>query len=320
MASPGLLSGSTTEGRGFRRIVVLLVSLVTVPTTLILVLGILMLVFYEANLNVAFGILLVSLVGCVVTGMVIVFLLLRREANLSRLQADFVSKVSHELRTPLTSIRMFVEMLHSKRYKDTAELDACLDVLARETGRLNERIDRLLDWGRMEAGRRVYVFRSEPVEDAIAEAVRVFVASHLGQTVDVKVDIRGTLPNADFDRAAVVDTLTNLLSNAYKYSNEVKDIRIEAERQDRWIRIAVIDHGIGIPRSEHRRVFEKFYRVDDRLSRAVEGSGLGLAIVMHVVHAHKGQIQLESEPGVGSTFTLLLPIRQVAGRSAEDTA
>ena len=134
----------------------MLIWLVIVPTALLLIMGILMLVFGEAQLNLLFGILSIGLVGCMVTGGVLSLVYLRREANLAKLQLDFVSKVSHELRTPLTSIRKFVEMLQADDGRDPNETAICLDVLQKETIRLSERIERLLDWGRMESGRRVY--------------------------------------------------------------------------------------------------------------------------------------------------------------------
>jgi len=144
-----LVSGSDDYNRGFRRIVVSLISLVIVPTALLLVIGTVMLVFYDLRANLVFGLLVMTLVVCLIVGVVLALVFLRKEANLSRLQLDFVSKVSHELRTPLTSIRMYVETL---RYEhEPARVATCLDVLQRETERLSARIERLLDWGRMEA-------------------------------------------------------------------------------------------------------------------------------------------------------------------------
>jgi two-component system phosphate regulon sensor histidine kinase PhoR len=231
----------------------------------------------------------------------------RREAALSTLQADFVSKVSHELRTPLTSIRMFVETLQMKRVSSPAEVDACFDVLNRETARLTRRIERLLDWGRMEAGKRVYQTHLESVPDVVAAAVQEFDANHVGRSEVVALDIAPDLPLLKIDRSAFVDALVNLLTNAYKYSPERGKIKLRARADDRFVRIAVIDQGLGIARREHRRIFDKFYRANELLSSDVEGSGLGLAIVRHVVQAHGGRVELESELGKGSTFTLLVP-------------
>ena len=303
----GLLQGRDDSTRGFRRIVVSLIWLVTVPTGFLLAVGILMLIFYRANLNLIFGILVITLVGAVVTGIVLSLVFLRREENLSKLQIDFVSKVSHELKTPLTSIRMFVETLQLKRVSNPEEVDACLAVLARETGRLTERIDRLLDWGRMEAGKKVYDLRPEPVAEVVQAALEAFQITTIGRDVKIDVDIAPNLPEMVADRGAVVDALLNLLTNAFKYTPEPRVIRVIARADAQFVRLAVQDNGRGIARSEHRRVFDKFYRIDERLSREVEGSGLGLSIVNHVANGHFGKVELESDVGKGSTFTLLLP-------------
>jgi two-component system phosphate regulon sensor histidine kinase PhoR len=319
----GLVSGAHVN-RGFSRIVVSLVWLIIVPSVVLLALGILMLVFNQANLNILFGILVVVLVGMLATGTVLALVFVRREAVLSKLQSDFVSKVSHELRTPLTSIRMFVETLQLKRVTSPQEVDACLDVLNRETARLTSRIERLLDWGRMEAGKRVYESAPERVEDIVSQALEAFDSNYVGRHEPVSVDLAPELPMLHVDRGAIVDALVNLLTNAKKYSPERGGIRLAAHADERHVRIAVVDQGMGIPRREHRRIFDKFYRSNELLSSDVEGSGLGLAIVRHVVQAHGGRVELESELGKGSTFTLVLPrpdvARQKAGRTSTMTS
>jgi two-component system phosphate regulon sensor histidine kinase PhoR len=302
----GLVSGEHVN-RGFSRIVLALVWLIITPSVVLLALGIMMLVFNKANLNILFGILVVTLVGLLATGTVLALVFVRREAVLSKLQADFVSKVSHELRTPLTSIRMFVETLQLKRVSSPQEVDACLDVLNRETARLTGRIERLLDWGRMEAGKRVYESGPERVEDIVAQAIEAFDANHVGRREEVQLELAPDLPILYVDRGAIVDALVNLLTNAYKYSPARGCIRLSVRADERLVRIAVIDKGMGIARREHRRIFDKFYRSNELLSSDVEGSGLGLAIVRHVIQAHGGRVELESELGKGSTFTLVLP-------------
>ncbi len=306
-----LLSESDGHTRGFRRIVVLLVSLVTVPTVLLLAVGILMLVFYRGSLDLVFGVLVVAIVASLATGTILALVFLRKEAQLSQLQSDFVSKVSHELRTPLTSIRMFVETLQLGRVPPE-ELAGLTDALARETGRLTERIERLLDWGRMEAGKRVYELRPDTVPEIVDAALAAFRIVTVGREIPVKVEVQEALPPVMADRGALVDALVNLLSNALKYSEGAPDITLSADADRHAIHLAVRDRGIGIPPTEHRRIFQKFYRVDERLSRVAEGSGLGLAIVRHVARAHGGKVEVDSSPGAGSTFTLVLPIAREA--------
>jgi two-component system phosphate regulon sensor histidine kinase PhoR len=114
----------------------------------------------------------------------------------------------------------------------------------------------------------------------------------------------------------MADALVNLLANAHKYSPPEAPIRVSASTEGRNLRIAVSDEGVGIPRREHRNIFKKFYRVDERLSSEAEGSGLGLAIVRHVVQGHGGRIEVESEPGMGSTFTIILPLEKAPEKAA----
>jgi len=318
---PGLVHGSDGHARGFRRIVFLLVWLVIVPTGLLLALGILMLVFWQAELNIVFGILVFTLVGCLVTGTVLSLVFLRREANLAKLQTDFVSKVSHELKTPLTSIRMFTDMLQTEQ--DPEQKQICYDVLQKETSRLSHRIDRLLDWGRMEAGRRVYDRKPDSVEAIVQDALKAHDTATVGRGRQIEVAIEPGLPPVMADRAAMVDALVNLLSNAWKYTGDDKEITLSASADARAIRISVRDNGQGIPRAEHRRIFDKFYRANDLLSREIEGFGLGLSIVRHVARGHDGRVELESQVGHGSTFTIVLPpapsAPETAGLAAGET-
>ncbi|HLK35768.1 MAG TPA: ATP-binding protein [Polyangiaceae bacterium] len=291
---------------GYRRIVQLLVYLVIIPTVLLLLVGI-VLMFIGSIFNVLFGLLTVSFVLVAVTGIVLVLVFLRREANLSELQADFVSKVSHELRTPLTSIRLFAETMRRAR-EDGPTVDRCLDALERETERLTQVIERLLDWGRMEAGRKLFDLREGTVNDVIREAVEAFgPLRDRHPQLDFSVDIAPDLPPVSVDLPAMADAIGNLLSNALKYGGTPPVVRLSARAVPEGVAIEVTDNGEGIPRVEHRRIFEKFYRIDDRLSRQREGSGLGLAIVKHIVRAHRGRVQLDTSKDVGSTFRIVLP-------------
>jgi two-component system phosphate regulon sensor histidine kinase PhoR len=290
---------------GYRRIVQLLVYLVIIPGVLLTAIGVLLLVLEKSSYNLLIGILVLSFTGTLVTGVILVWVFLARERNLSELQADFVSKVSHELRTPLTSIRMFTETLTLRRGDQAAE-DRCIDALNKESARLQALIDRLLDWGRMEAGRRVYELSEHDVRAIIDEAISAFEPTRERRNVEIGIEVAPGLPLVPCDRSALVDSLVNLISNAYKYGGQPRRIEISATASDREVAITVRDNGKGIARNEHKRIFEKFYRVDDLLARQQEGSGIGLAIVQHVMRAHRGRVEVDSAPGRGSAFTLLL--------------
>jgi two-component system, OmpR family, phosphate regulon sensor histidine kinase PhoR len=291
---------------GYRRIVQLLVFLVIIPTALILLVGI-VLMFLGSTFHLLFGALTVSFVLVAVTGIVLVLVFLRREANLSELQADFVSKVSHELRTPLTSIRLFAETMERARGDQTTQ-DKCLAGLSRETERLIQVIERLLDWGRMEAGRKLFELRSETPAAIVAKVVEAFAPLRdRHPELDFAVHVDPDLPLVRADVHAMVDAVGNLLNNALKYGGTPPVVRLRAVRVGNEVGLEVSDNGDGIPHVEHGRIFQKFYRIDDRLSREREGSGLGLAIVKHIVRVHRGRVLLESMQGKGSTFRIVLP-------------
>jgi two-component system phosphate regulon sensor histidine kinase PhoR len=224
------------------------------------------------------------------------------------LQLDFVSKVSHELRTPLTSVRMFAETLQLNRTRDPEQLELCLDVLDKETARLSDRIERLLSWGSMESGQRVWAAEPVGLDEVVAEALALLVPAVIDSVDRVELEIPEPPPVVRGDRLALADAVLNLLSNAVKYGGSYRPIRVEVGSAGRYARLSVTDQGIGIPRRLQKRIFERFYRVDERLSRHVEGSGLGLAIVRLVVRAHGGRVEVTSEPGQGSTFTMVLPL------------
>jgi two-component system phosphate regulon sensor histidine kinase PhoR len=231
-----------------------------------------------------------------------------REARLTRLKTDFVSSVSHELRTPLTSIRMFVDTLLLGRTRDEAERREALSIIGAESERLTRLVERILDFSRMEAGRRAYRIEPQSVSEMVQAAVGACRPQIENLGFQVTCEIPADLPAVPADRDALVEVLVNLLSNAIKYSPDHRRVEIAARRDGEAVAIAVRDFGIGIPRSEQKKIFDKFYRVDHPLTAAIGGSGLGLSLVRYIVSAHGGEILVDSAPGKGSTFTVRLPL------------
>ncbi len=277
---------------------------------LLLTLGIVTMIIGQAGFDLLLGILMVSFVAAVSTGVVLVLVFIRREANLSELQADFVSKVSHELRTPLTAIRLFAETIERSQ-DDPKTTEECVQMLALETEKLSRRIERLLDWGRMEAGRKFFDMQPTPVLEIVKSVTDAFSPLRTDAHLVFDAQVDGDLPDVLVDRDAMTDAIVNLLSNARKYGGTPPIVSLHAYVDAKGrVAFEVTDNGAGIPSALHRRIFDKFYRIDDRLSRAREGSGLGLAIVKHIVRAHNGRVVVESVTGkglkTGSTFRILL--------------
>jgi len=239
-------------------------------------------------------------------GTVFVVRAVNREIRLAREKADFVSSVTHELKTPLTSIRMFTETLMMERVHKEEEKRECLRVIAGETDRLSRLINRMLDFSKMERGLRRFQFREEEPGSILREAVQAFRAQGEG-LAEVTVQVLDPLPPVRCDRDAVIEVLLNLISNAVKYNRDGAPVTARLWASRGRVKVAVMDRGIGIPKSELKKVFEKFYRVDESLTKEVEGCGLGLSISSHIARAHGGSIAVESEPGRGSIFTLVLP-------------
>ncbi|HET9488148.1 MAG TPA: HAMP domain-containing sensor histidine kinase [Methylomirabilota bacterium] len=257
-----------------------------------------------AIFTAAFGVLFLV----VVAGLVATYRLVRRETEMARLKADFVANVSHDLKTPLSVIRMFGETLEMGRLPDEAARQEYYHVITRETERLTRLIDNVLDFSRIESGRRTYVPVPTAVEPLVRESVEGFSVPLAQQGFKVEVQVAPDLPEVPLDADAVAQALANLVDNAIKYSAERKSLRVEARAAEGHLVLEVADEGIGIPREEQSRIFDKFYRVGRSETQGRRGSGVGLALVRHVAEAHGGRVTVESRPGEGSRFTLWFPL------------
>ena len=280
---------------------------VLTPVVALVVVGILVLVFGRATVDTTFGVLILSFCVALLIGAVLLVVSLKRASDLSRLQLDFLSKVSHEFKTPLTSIRMFGETLAEQHTLTSEQRRECLSMLNQETERLSITIGRLLDFGRMEAGKMVYDRRPETVTAVVESAVQAFEPIRIREHVTLSAEVGPDLPLILADRAMLSQAILNLLQNASKYGGKTPEINLQCQRENGRVVLSIADRGPGIPRKERRRIFERFYRIDDRLSREQEGSGLGLAIVRHVVHAHGGRVRVRNRPHGGAEFSILLP-------------
>jgi two-component system sensor histidine kinase SenX3 len=224
--------------------------------------------------------------------------------RLENVRRDFVANISHELKTPVGALALLAETLLDER--DPGVTRRLAERLANEAFRVGRTIDDLLELSRLEvasapANERVpvAVFVGEAVARVEPAAEQRGIELAVGQA-PVRLTVVG-------ERRQLVSAVTNLLDNAVKYSEPGSTVEVQAGTDGTWVDVTVRDHGIGIPRRDLERIFERFYRVDRARSRDTGGTGLGLAIVRHVASNHRGEVRVESREGVGSTFTLRLP-------------
>jgi signal transduction histidine kinase len=252
------------------------------------------------------------ILGClsllIIGGLVLTRHIVSKEMALARLKSDFVSNVSHELRTPLALIRLYAETLELGRITTPDKKQQYYRIIRKESERLSALINNILDFSRIEAGRKEYEFR----ETDIAELVRNTLDSYRYQIEQqgfaFEESIEPNLPVVPVDREAIARALVNLVNNALKYSSEQKFLGVKLYRENGVVKLEVADHGIGIARRDQSKIFEKFYRAGDPLVHNTKGSGLGLSLVRHITQAHGGDIAVESTPGKGSKFILSLPL------------
>ena len=243
-------------------------------------------------------------------GLFLVYSNVRREAHLSRLKSDFVANVSHELKTPLALIRLFAETLELGRAPTEDKARQYYRVINKESQRLTQLINNILDFSRIEAGRKEYRFAPTNVGRIVSDVLEAYRFQIEQQGFELTVDVEPDLPEVEADSEALGQALLNLVNNAIKYSRENKSLALAVRGAGERVLISVTDRGIGVPKAEQRKIFEKFYRGEASLVHETKGSGLGLSLVEHIMEAHGGSVEVESTPGKGSTFTLVLPRTQ----------
>jgi signal transduction histidine kinase len=242
------------------------------------------------------------------TGMALIIRATDREARLAQAKSNFVSNVSHELKTPLSLLSLFSEILELGRVDSEEKKTEYYRIIRHESLRLNKMIDNILDFSKIEAGRKTYNFADGDMTEVIEQVLSSYRYQILNSGFDVQTNLQPDLPPVLIDRDAMAQAVSNLLDNAIKYSRDVKQLSITTGRRGSDLSIEIADRGIGIPRAEQAKVFEKFYRVGNGLVHDVKGSGLGLSLVKHIIEAHNGTISVESDVGKGSRFTILLPL------------
>lgn len=235
----------------------------------------------------------------------------------SQMRRDFVANVSHELRTPLTALVGFIETLRGPARNDSDARERFLEIMEREAVRMNRLVDDLLSLSRVETEERVRPTELQRLPDLVDSVCLNLKPLAEGAQVEFNVQGQGDLPLVRGDADQLMQVFTNLIENAIKYGRGSKEIRIRYNTVTRdpnlgtqAVVVAIEDDGPGIDTIHLHRLTERFYRVDDHRAKALGGTGLGLAIVKHIMNRHRGRLKIESTPGEGSIFSVILPAQR----------
>lgn len=257
--------------------------------------------------NLIYGTLLGVIVFLMVLGSLLIVRDISREAETTRAKTEFVHNISHELKTPLTLIRLYSETLQRKAKLPEKEKQDAYEIITKESERLSHLINNVLDFSRIEMGRKEFNFRRDNFAQVIGETLESYRYHLEKKGFNVIADINSNLPEMDFDVEAISSVLVNLLSNAIKFSPRKKEVTVRLFRDGENAVLEVEDKGIGIASKDLSRIFDRFYRCEHHVVSETRGSGLGLTLVRHIIEAHGGWIDVESEPDKGSVFTITLP-------------
>jgi signal transduction histidine kinase len=232
------------------------------------------------------------------------------ETEVARIKAEFVSNVSHELKTPLSLIRLFGETLELEDIQDKKKRKKFTHIITRETQRLSHLVENVLDFSKIDAGRKEYNFKEEDIVEVVSHTLEAYKYYLRDQDFEFVTSLPDSSIIIKIDKDAVSQALLNLVSNAEKFSKDKKYIRVTMGQKNQEVWISVEDKGPGIPEDSIKKIFNKFDRGGGELVRDVQGSGLGLTITKHIVESHGGRIDVESRSGEGSCFILRLPLKK----------
>jgi two-component system phosphate regulon sensor histidine kinase PhoR len=247
-------------------------------------------------------------VSVLLAGLTFLGFAIRRERRLNELKSEFISNVSHELKTPLSIISMFGEMLAEGRTKSPEQAHEYAEIIWRESVRLGRLIDNVLDFAKIERGMGVYEFAEADLGEVVDRAIELSARRVAAAEMTLEADIAADLPVLQLDANAYTLAVLNLIDNAIKYAADGKRIALAVHRVGDRVALTVRDWGPGIDPEEHDRIFDRFYRARAIRLKPIRGSGIGLALVQHIARAHRGDADVTSVQGQGSTFRLWLPV------------
>ncbi len=248
-----------------------------------------------------------AIIGVILFGTIFIFRDIYREQQFSRLKSSFISNVSHEIKTPITTIRVLAGNLAEGLIVQQEKQNAYFSLINREAEKLSYLTENILDFSSMEAQRKVYHKEFISLHDILRKLLRRFYLMHQKDEIIIHDNIPSNLPHVMASPEGIEQAVLNLLDNAAKYSGKSKSIWLSLKQNNKEAVITVVDKGIGIAKEEQQKIFEKFYRAHNT-EQNTQGSGIGLSLVKEIALLHKGSIKLESEPGKGSKFSLIIPV------------
>ncbi len=241
----------------------------------------------------------------------IVFHDVTRLKKLERVRTDFVANVTHEIRTPLTAVIGYLETLQAGAIENKEDAKRFVDIMLKQAQRLNRLVEDLMILSKIELGEINFRFEAVDLQDVIGSVLSLMEAKAAVKKVRIENLVPEKMPQVKADRDRLSQVFVNVLDNAVKFTSEGGNITISTEEKAGSMIVAITDNGMGIPREEIQRLGERFYRVDKTRSRDLGGTGLGLSIVKHLMIAHGGRMEIESQLNCGTKVSLFFPIQKV---------
>ena len=252
---------------------------------------------------------ILTIIVILIFGVLLIVRTILHEMDVLKLKSEFVSSVSHEFKTPITSIKALTERLLDEKVKDPARMKEYYSVILGDAENLSRLVGNFLDFAKMEDGKKQYDFEETDIKQWMTQTITNVKNEWHQKGIELNTRISADIPPIAIDRNAMKLVINNLLDNAIKFSSGKIVVEVIVERDEKNLFLKVSDNGIGIHKEDLNKIFEKFYRGKNAPGHISTGTGLGLTLVRQIIEAHGGEVSVESKVGSGSTFTIILPIR-----------
>jgi signal transduction histidine kinase len=251
---------------------------------------------------------IITLIIILVFGTAMITRIVNHEMEILKIKSDFVSSVSHEFKTPLTSMKSLTERMEKGKVIQPAKMKQYISIISRDIDKLIRLVSNILNFSKIEAGKKLYKMEKTDITTWLTKAITTYKKESIDNELNIHVQIANNIPAIHIDKDAMEQAIFNLLDNAIKFSPGTMKAEVTLERNHNAVIIKIKDQGLGIEDDEKDKIFEKFYRGNEAVKYSIKGTGLGLALVKYTVEAHNGHIDVESERGWNTVFTITLPI------------